>query len=484
MDNLKSQGMKAFFWDFFGKIARHGTIFIVTVFLARLLEPSDFGLIAIVMVIVMVALVFSDVGLGGALIQRRRVLQVHYTSVFYFNVFIAGVLTLITFFSAAWISDFYNNKELIPIIQAVSPLFVIQALSGVQTSILRKELNYETLAKAEVIAAVLGGALGIILAFYGAGVWSLVAQVLSRGVIYNIYVWRVSKWAPSLLFSFKALWQLWGFGFRLFLSALLEVIYSRLDVIIIGKLFSPATLGFFDQAKRLDLMITQLSSGSIVAVMFPVLSKIQNDLPWFQHIVIKTLGIISFVVFFLLGTMYLVSDDLIVLLFSEKWLPSAAYFKILLLSGFAYPISSLLVDILTSRGNSKAFLRLEIYKKILLSINFYVGFLWGVEGYLYGLVVVSIISVYLNILFATREIKLSFLLLLKPIVTQMIISVITVLIVNVLINEMYGILLSILIKGMLFTLIYAVISILFKTSSYEDFRKEAAKILKRRKRVE
>ena len=279
MDNLKSRGLNALIWDFFGKIARHGTTFIVTIVLARLLEPSDFGLIAMIMVIVMVALVFTDVGLGSALIQRRRLLPVHYASVFYFNVFIGGVLALITFFSATWISDFYDNKQLIPITQVIGLLFVINAFSSVQTSKLRKELNYAALAKTEVSAAVLSGVVGIALAFYGAGVWSLVAQALSRGLFYNIFVWSASKWVPSLLFSFKALRQLWGFGFRIFLSGLLEVVYSKLDVIIIGKLFTPAVLGFFDQAKRLDLMITQLSSGSIMAVLFPVLSKVQNDLP-------------------------------------------------------------------------------------------------------------------------------------------------------------------------------------------------------------
>jgi len=221
-----------------------------------------------------------------------------------------------------------------------------------------------------------------------------------------------------------------------------------------------------------------------MAVLFPVLSKVQNDLPRFQNIVIKTLGIISFIVFFLLGVMYLISEELIVLLFSEKWLPSVAYFKILLLSGFAYPISALLVDSLTSRGNSKAFLRLEIYKKILLSINFYVGFSWGIEGYLYGLVLVAISSVSLNILFVAREIKLSFLLFLKPIIIQMIISLVAVMIVNLLISEDYGILLSILIKSISFTFIYAVINIFLKTSSYINIRKEVIQILERRKRVE
>jgi O-antigen/teichoic acid export membrane protein len=484
MNDLKAQGLNALIWDFLGKIARYGATFIATVVLARLLEPSDFGLIAMVIVIVMLAMVFSDVGLGAALIQRRRVLQVHYASVFYFNIFFGVFLTLLTFLSASWISDFYDNKELIPIVQVTSLTFIINAFSSVQTNKFRRELNYRALAKTEVTAAVLSGLTGIGLAFYGAGVWSLVAQVVSRGVYYNIYIWSASTWLPSLLFSFKALRQLWGFGFRIFLSNLLEAIFSKLDVIIIGKLFTPAILGFFDQAKRLDMIITELSSGSIMAVLFPVLSKVQNDLLKFQHIIIKILGIISFIIFFLLGVMYLTSEELIVLLFTEKWLPSVVYFKIIVLSGFSYPISALLVNILSSRGNSKAFLRLEIYKKILLSINLYVGFLWGIEGYLYGFLVVNILGISLNILFASREIKLSFLVFFKPVIVQMMISIISVWIIMLFSNEieMYGILVRLLIKSILFTIIYFTINILLKTSSYENFRVQAVQIYKLRKR--
>lgn len=466
MDNLKSRGLNALIWDFSGKIARYGTTFIVTVFLARILEPSDFGLIAMVMVIVMVAMIFTDVGLGGALIQRRRILPVHYASVFYFNIFIGGILTLITFSSAIWISGFYDNKELTPLVQVISLLFVINAFSSVQTSKLRKELNYAALTKAEVSAAILSGVTGIVLALYGAGVWSLVAQVLARGVFYNIFIWTSSKWIPSLLFSFKALRQLWGFGFRMFLSGLLETVFLRLDIIIIGKLFTPTILGFYDQAKRLNEIMTQFTSGSIMAVLFPVLSKVQKDLPRFQRIVIKVLGIISFVVFFLLGIMYLISEELIVLLFTEKWLPSVVYFKIILLSSFAYPISALLVNILSSRGNSKAFLRLEIYKKILQSINLYVGFLFGIEGYLYGLVAVAIFGISLNILFVSREISLSFFTFLKPVIIQMIISVFSVWIILLTYDIETSIIINMIMKVMIFAVSYLLISKLFKTSSY------------------
>lgn len=480
-NNLKSQGLKAVVWDFFGKVAKFGTTFIVTVILARLLEPSDFGLIAMVMVVVMIAMIFTDVGLGSALIQRRRLLPIHYDSVFYFNIFIGGILTLVTFFSATWISEFYGNKQLIPLTQVISLVFVVNAFGSMQSTKLRKELNYATLAKANVSAAVLGGIIGISLALSGAGVWSLVAQILTRAVFYNIFVWTASGWIPSLMFSLKALKQLWGFGFRMFLSTLVNVVYNQLDVLIIGKLFAPATLGFFDQAKKLNALIIQFSSGSIMAVMFPVLSKIQNDLPRFQNVAIKTLGIISFVAFFLSGTLYLVSHELIALLFTEKWLPSVEYFKILVMSGFAYPVSVILVNILSSRGNSKAFLRLEIYKKILQSINLSMFFLWGIIGYLYGMLIVSILGVSLNIIFAAREIKLPFMAFARPILVQMVITVISVLSV---ILSTHSIELSnivmILIKGILFSIVYVALNIVFKTRSYDYVMEQIKPVFKHR----
>jgi len=390
--------------------------FVVSIFLERLLEPSDFGLVAMVMVIIGVAEIFSDVGLGTALIQRRRVLPIHYASVFYFNITAGALLTVLTFVSAPLIANFYNSPELIPLAQVISFSFVIGAFSAVQSTKLRKELKYALLTKVSFVASLLSGIVGVSLAFYGAGVWSLVAQALTQGVIYNILIWSVSHWKPKLQFSFRALKQLWAFGFRMFLSGLLDTVFTRLDTIIIGKLFAPATLGFFNRAKSLDQMVIAYSSGSLMSVLFPLLTKVQRDLARFQNIIKKSLGIIVFVTFFLLGGLYLTSYELVIMLFGEKWLPTVGYFQILVLSGFAYPVSALLVNVLSSRGNSKAFLRLEIYKKIVTAINLAVAFHWGIEGYLYGLILQSGIAVYLNVLFVSHEITVRKWFLLKPIV--------------------------------------------------------------------
>ena len=482
--NLKAQGTQAFIWDFSGKIAMQGTGFIVSIFLARLLEPSDFGLIAMVMVIMGITGIFADVGLGGALVQRKRVLPIHYSSVFYFNVVVASILSILTYLSAPLIADFYHNQELILITKVISISFILGSFTSVHIVQLRKNLNFKALTKISFVSSIVSGIVGVILAFYGAGVWSLVAQQLTSSVIGGLLIWYTSTWRPSLTFSFKALFQLWGFGFRMFLSGFLDTIFTRLDYIIIGRLFPSAILGFFQRAKSLDLLVISYASGSLMSVLFPILSKVKNDLPRFQNIIIKSLGIICFITFFLLGGLFLVSHELVVMLFSDKWLPSVIYFKILVLSGFAYPISSLLVNVLSSRGNSKAFLRLEIYKKIVFGINLYVGFLWGVEGYLYGLVIASIVAVYINIIFVSKEIKMPQLEFIKPIVIQMLIGVVSTLIIwYVNLQVDYKNIVMFFIKGFEFSLIYLGLNYLLNIKSYqyfmEQFRPVFNKILRR-----
>jgi len=480
LNDLKAQGTIAFIWDFFGKMAIHGMAFVVSIFLARLLEPSDFGLIAMVMVIIGIATVFTDVGLGAALIQRRRVRPVHYSSVFYFNLSAGLFLTLLTYFSAPWISRFYENEQLTSLAQVMSLLFIINALSSVQSTRLRKALNYALLTKIGLISSLTSGIIGISLAFLGAGVWSLVAQTLIMGIMYNILIWSAARWRPGLQFSWKALTQLWGFGFRMFLSGMLDSIFTRLDFLIIGKLFPPATLGYFQRAKSLNSMVVQYSSGSLMAVLFPVLSKVQNDLPRFQNIIMKSLGIIIFVVFLLLGGLYLVSEELIILLFSDKWLPSVAFFQILILSGFSYPISALLVNVLSSRGNSRAFLRLEIYKKSIAAINLVVLYVWGIETYLYGLIVTSLLAVSLNILFASREIRLPFFLFVKPIVAQMGITIIAVITTVFITKNMDSLdIIMLIIKGSIFTLVYILLNYMLKTSSYHSFLEQLMPMIRK-----
>lgn len=481
MSSLKKQGFKAFIWDFFGKITTHGMSFIVSIFLTRLLEPSDFGLIAMAMVVIGIASIFTDIGLGGALIQRKNVNSIHFSSVFYFNIFIGLILTIITYFFSSEISKFYNNSQITFLIKILSILFILNSFSSIQEVILRKELKFDILTKINLISAFISGIIGIILAFLGAGLWSLVTQILTQRILYTIFIWSANNWRPKLEFSWKALRQLWGYGFRMFLSGLLDKIYSQIDTIIIGKQFQPAILGYFNRAKSLNKMIITYSSSSLVSVLFPILSKVQNDLPRFINIVIKSFGIINFITFMLIGGMYVISHEIILLLYGEKWLQSVYYFKLLILSGFAYPISALLVNVLSSRGNSKAFLRLEIYKKLIGTISLIVLCYYGIKMFLYALIIQEFINGYiLNIFYVAKEISISPFKFYKMIFTQIVIAIISVILTLLIFKNIeLSVIILLIAKGILFIILYIVLNYLFKAPSYIYFMEQFNPILQK-----
>jgi teichuronic acid exporter len=482
VNDLKKQGLKALIWDFFGKLSGQGVGFFVTLILARLLEPSEFGLIAIVMVVVGVTQIFSDVGLGAALIQKEGVSQVHYSSVFFFNISAAILLTFITFISAEYIAAFYSNQQLVALIQVSSFLFTTNALLSIQLVRLRKELEYALITKIEFSAAIVSGIVGVTMAMNDFGVWSLAGQICIYSVTSGILLWYLSQWRPSLKFSLSALKELWAFGFRMFLSRVLDAVFTRLDYLIIGKLFAPEILGYFQRAKQFNLLVIKFTSGSLMSVLFPVLSKIQNDLARFQQVVLKTHHILCFVVFLLLGGLYLVSEELIVFLYSEKWLPSVHYMQLLLLSAFGIPLSALLVNVLSSRGNSKIFLRLEIMKKVIYSLNFITAIYFGIDSYLFGLVMVTIISLFLNIKFAAQEINLTVSDFSTPIIIQITLCIICVYLTSIFTN-LYELnsAITFLAKGGLFVTLFISLNVILKTKSYILILKEVSPIIKKMK---
>lgn len=482
-NNLKVKGTSAFIWDVIGKFANGGMGFILTIFLARLLEPSEFGLIAIVLVFLGFMSVFFDAGLSAALIQRKRVLPIHYSSVFYFNLIVAAILTLLVFISAESIAHFYDNQELVSLIQIMSISFIFGALSSVQKVQLQKELNYKLLAKITIVATVISGSIGILLAFYGAGVWSLVAQNLSLGIISNILLWKISKWRPSLMFSIKALKSLWRFGFNVFLVSIMNALFGRLDVLIAGKLVSPSVLGFYDRAKHLNQMIYSYSAGSLMSVLFPILSKVQKDLPRFQNIFIKIYAILSFGVFLLIGGFYVVSEEFIALLFSEKWLVSAVYFKIIVLGVFAPVYGALLTNVLISRGKSKRYLHIDIFKKVLMAINLYIGFSFSLEGFLYGSVLVAVLIFLIDLSYATQELNLSMNPFVKVAIIQLLIGGVSVYMINLVSMGMdYHYFVMLLGKGVSFVVLYTALSWIVKTDAWLHTTKELLLIVKKGKK--
>lgn len=481
-NNLKQKGTTALLWDITGKFANSGVGFLVAIVLTRILEPNEFGLIAIVLVVLGIISVFFDIGLAAALIQRRKVLPIHYSSVFYFNILAATFLTCLVFTSAPWIANFYDNFVLVKLIEVMSFSFLIGAFGSIQKVQLQKKLNYALLTKITISSSIFSGVFGITLALYGAGVWSLVIQNLSLGIVNSVLLWMFSSWRPSWSFSFKALRNLWRFGFHIFLVSIMNAVFGRIDMMVAGKLVFPTTLGYYDRAKALNQMIYSYIAGSLMSVLFPVLSKVQNDLERFKNIVIKIYAILTFFIFFTIGIFYLNAEELITILYSVKWLPSVEYFKIVVLSTFSYIYGAFLINIIISRGKSKLFLRIDIYKKILFAINLYVGFSFGLIFFLWGNVIVSILSFLIDIRYATREIKLVSSSFLLGALIQSIIGIVSVYTVYEVTKSIeYNSFVMLLIKSIVFVILYCTISWILKTDAWHYVTEELKSTIKKRK---
>lgn len=483
MDNLKKKSIKGYIWSLSGNFSNLIVGFVISIILTRLLDPKDFGLIAMVNVFFIFSNDLLNVGLGAALIQRKRLLPIHYSSVFYLNILIGLLLTVIIFFSANIIAKFYEQPILEQLIKVMSSIFLINSITIIQDIKLKKKLDFKQIAIFRFISTVTSGIVGVFLAYNNWGVWSLLIQQILNKIIYAILVWSKLEWSPQLAFSIKALKQLWKFGLNIFIANFLNSIYTQFDILIIGRIFPITTLGYYQRAKSLDNMVVKFSSTSLIQVLFPVISSIQNEIVRLKALVNKTLLLLSFVTFFMIGILYLCSENIIILLYTSKWLSSAKYFKLLLLSSFVHPYSALFINIIIGRGNSKDNLKLGLLKKIPLTANLLIGFLYGINGFLYGLVIASIISFIMNIYFIKKELGVNYFWFFKPMAPSLLLSIFLVLIINY-INNLFPEInnfIALIYKGSAFTFCFIVVSYLLKFESIKLFISESKSIYKKQK---
>jgi teichuronic acid exporter len=400
--------LKGIFWDLLDKVFNQGIGFVISIVLARLLTPEDFGLVGMVLVIVGFSQIFMDLGFSTALVQKQEVSEQEYSTVFYLNVLVGALLSLLTFLSAEAIAAFYEQPTLVTLIQGISVIFLINSVTIVQNAHFLRAINLRPPAIYRAITVVISGGVGIAMALNGYGVWSLVVQNILSSFVFAVLIWIGSSWRPMLYFKLSAIKDLWNYGSKIFLSGFLENVFNRLDIVIIGKIFSPASLGFYTRAQSLNAMVIQYSSESLMKVFLPAISQNQHDTPKVTQIYTTALSVVSFMAFGLVSLLYVIAENLIVVLFTEKWLTSATYFQILVLGGFVYPLSAVMVNVLGGRGKSGKLLVLQILKKIILAFAFIIGFQIGIEAFLYSVVIAYLLSILLNMYYVTGEIQIGF----------------------------------------------------------------------------
>lgn len=393
---LKDKAISGASWSLVGNIAQSATSFIIGIVLARLLTPEEYGLVGMAGVFIFVTYVFVESGFSAALIQKDNCTNSDYSTIFYFNLIISVFFFTVLFFSAGAIADFYSEPELKEIIRVLSVLIIFYALSIVHRSIIVRNINFKLLNIIITVSQVSSGIIGILLAYSGFGVWSLVWKTVLNQLFINIQLWIFNKWYPSLEFDFSSLKKMFGFSYKLLLSGIINKTYEQLYNLIIGKFFSAKELGLYTRANQFKSLPSESLSGAIMGVSFPVFAQVKNDPIRFKNIAKKIIRTTMFVNISAMLGMAAISKYLIITLIGDKWIDATIYLQLLCVVGLFYPLHPINLNIITATGRSDLFLKLEIIKKILAIPIIILGILTSVKIMIIGMIFSSIVSIFIN----------------------------------------------------------------------------------------
>jgi O-antigen/teichoic acid export membrane protein len=461
--SLKEKSISGVIWDLVGRLALQGIGFFISIILARILSPDDFGLIAIIAVFINLASTFLDFGFSTALVQRKDVNETHYGTVFYLNVFIGTLLAIITFFSAPFFAAFYSKPILTDLLRVMSISFFVNAFGNVWRAYLRREMNFKATSVSSIIGSFLSGIVAISMAFAGFGVWCLVILSISGQLFSTLVLFIGWKVPTHMKFNFSALKDLWGFSSKMFFSGLLDSIFFNFDALIIGKTSSTASLGYYYRAKSLENFSFRYTAITLTNVLLPGLSSIQNDTETLKNVVIKIFKILSIISFFGCGVLLISARELIILLFSNKWEPSVLMFQILIVGAIAAQIFSLVYNVLLGTGHVKIYFLINMLSKIVLFINFFSLIFFGLTNYLVFLSVIQILIFLTGLFIITRLFhyrKLLWVLLLKYLSCFLLSVIVSIFIKNII--SLQSLLLNFLIISVLFSLLFFLGTKLFR----------------------
>lgn len=414
--SLKKKVLTGVFWTAIEQFANQIIGFVISVILARLLLPEEFGLIAMLAIFMAVGNTLIDSGLTLSLIRTPDPDEKDFSTVFYFNLAGSIVIYGIVASAAPYIADFYGQPQLTSIARVYSLVFIINAFAAVQKTKLTKQLNFKTQMLVATPSLILSGIVGVVLALYGYGVWSLVWSRIAQAVAASIQLWLHSKWRPAFVFDLKKFKQHFGFGYKLMFSGLLNAFFSNIYVIIIGKYFAPAQVGFFDKANGLQMRPVGIISGVLNKISFPVLAEIQNDDIRLKKAYQRIMQMVIFLLAPILIFTAVLAEPVFRFIYTEKWLPAVPYFQILCVTGILYPLNDYNLQILNIKGRSDLFLRLEIIKKILVVAVLFAVFQFGIYGLLFGRVLLSFLSFGINTYYSGRFINYTTLQQIKDII--------------------------------------------------------------------
>lgn len=407
--NLKQRTITGLFWSFSDLIANQGIQFIIQIILARLLLPEYFGLIGMILVFIAISNALIDSGMAQALVREQNTTQDDYSTVFYFNLFMAFFIYSILFLLAPIISEFFRSEELTLIIRILSMGVIINSFGIIQRAQIVKKIDFRKQTIINIVSGLLSGVIGVVCALLGLGVWSLVIKTLCMQLFQSLLFWYFNRWIPSLIFKYESFKKLYGFGAKLMLAGLLSTIYSNIFNVLIGRMYSATQLGYFSNAQKLNEVASSSITTALQSVTYPVLSSIQNNEEKLKFGFKKIIRISTFIHFPIMIGLAAIANPLVHLLFGERWIPMAIYFQMLCIAGMIYPLNAVNLNILQVKGRADLYLNLSILKKVMLTI-FIAAAIWldaGVIGLLGAVIIDSYVSFIINSFYSGKEIGYS-----------------------------------------------------------------------------
>ncbi|MBD5310862.1 MAG: lipopolysaccharide biosynthesis protein [Bacteroides sp.] len=409
MERLRDTVIKGAFWSTIERFGYLGIQFLANLIMARILSPTDFGIIGILLIFISLANVLADSGLASALVQRKNISSVDCNTIFLTNLFIGIALYVLLFLSTPWISTFFNHENLSSYLRAIGVVIILDAISSIQNALLIKNLDFKTIAILRILSIIGACTISIYLAFKNWGIWALVIQYIIYSFLRSILLYYFSSWRPKFEYSFKSFSSLFNYGAKLMLSTFIADIYLNFQSLLIGKFLNPKILGFYTQAKQLQQVPVTALTSIINQVSFPAFAKIQEDKSRFIHAFKNNIIILSFINFPLMFLLSALATPLITFLYTDKWIDAAPYFQFLCIGfGTLLVIHNTNLTALKALGKSGVVLKLEILKKLLGIVLLILGiWLYGIWGIMLALTINSIIEIFLNGYYINKYIEIT-----------------------------------------------------------------------------
>lgn len=442
--------------------------FIIGIFMARLLSPSDYGITALPAVFFAVAGIFAGAGFGTAMVRKPELKEEDLATAFYYSTGVGIISYILLFFASPWIANFYNTPVLKPLIRVTALGFLYGPLGTPQGIILQRRLDFKTPAKISVLCKIVAGIVGIIMAFYGYGVWSLTISGMLSGIIGLLCNWYVVRWYPKTGWSKESFNYLWGYGNKLMASYLIDKIYVNITPIVIGKFYSTADLGVYNRASGYAKLPSQNITDTLSGVTFPVLSKIQNDdkaLAYNYRRMIKTTAFIVFPLMMLLAAL---AHPLIIIMITKKWEACIILLQIICFSRMWYPIHAINLNLLQVKGRTDYFLKLEIIKKIYGIIILVATLPFGLIVFCLGRIISSFISVIVNTYYTGKLINCGFFTQMKDLTPTLALAFATFLLSWGITFVFSNLWLQLIIGGLTGSVFYLGMAYLFKMEQLKD----------------